>query len=76
MKFFFLNIGCQKTGDEVQNIYTIAHAINQSPENTLEWQELDIQLQHPRTDSGYFQLGKYSKKKLICREKSKNFSIE
>ncbi|CAF1067400.1 unnamed protein product [Adineta ricciae] len=49
--------GCQKNGDEANNIHTIARAINQSSESTPEWEELDIQLEHPRTDCGYFQLG-------------------
>ncbi|CAF0718134.1 unnamed protein product [Adineta steineri] len=49
--------GCHKNGDEVQNIQTIIRASNHSPESAPEWEELSDQLQHPRTDCGYFQLG-------------------
>jgi len=61
--FFFssLNTGCQKNGDDVENIHTIAHVINQSSESTPEWEEYENQLQYPRTDCGYFQLGKNKK---------------
>jgi len=59
MFFFFLNIGCQKNGDDLQNIHTIARVINQSSESAPEWEDYDNQLRHPRTDCGYFQLVKY-----------------
>ncbi len=37
---------------------TIIRAINQSSDSTPDWNELENQFQHPRTDCGYFQLGK------------------
>ncbi|UJR31260.1 hypothetical protein I4U23_018760 [Adineta vaga] len=49
--------GCHKNDDDAQNIGTIIRAVNQSPESIPEWEELDVQLEHPRTDCGYFQLG-------------------
>ena len=53
-------LGCQKNGDDIQNSPTIVRAINQSSSNTgPDWYELEQHFQHPRTDCGYFQLGKY-----------------
>ncbi|CAF1257428.1 unnamed protein product [Rotaria sordida] len=49
--------GCQKNGEEVQNIHKIARISNLSSESTPIWEEISNQLQHPRTDCGYFQLG-------------------
>lgn len=57
--------GCQKNGDEAHNLQTIARAVSQSPESIPDWQELDIQLAHPRTDCGYFQLGKITTKETL-----------
>ncbi len=64
----FLNIGCQKNGDESHNIHKIARVANQSSDNTPEWEELYNELQHPRTDCGYFQLGN-----VICSKKKVEF---
>lgn len=50
-------LGCQKNGEDAQNIHGIGRVINPSSENTPEWEELEIQVQHPRTDCGFFQLG-------------------
>ena len=66
--------GCQKNGDEAHNIQTIARAISQSSESTPEWEELDIQLEHPRTDCGYFQLGKVTTKEILLFEEKKRAS--
>lgn len=35
--------------------------MNQSSESQPEWEDYDNQLQHPRTDCGYFQLGNNKK---------------
>jgi hypothetical protein len=50
--------GCERYKDHNSNIYNIARAKQQSSQVTPEWEELDVKLQHPRVDCGYFQLGK------------------
>ena len=59
--FLMQKKGCQKSGDDVQNVYTILRANHSSSERPPDWDELHTQLQHPRVDCGYFQLGKYKK---------------
>jgi hypothetical protein len=61
MIFILPYIGCQKNGDDVQNMHTIVRASNQSFESPPDWHELENLIKHPRTDCGYFQLGKYKK---------------
>lgn len=53
--------GCDRNGDEARNIHSVARVIDRSLETTPKWEDLGIQLQHPRTDCGYFQLGKRPK---------------
>lgn len=56
--FYFINKGCQKNGDSAENIHAILRVNNQSIENQPQWEEYHAHFQHPRTDCGYFQLGK------------------
>lgn len=56
--FRCLNIGCQKDGEEVQSIHRICRVTNPSSDGAPVWEDLDQELQHSRTDCGYFRLGK------------------
>ena len=54
-------VGCEKNGDDVQNICTVTRAAYHSLESVPKWEEIDMQLQCPRTDCGFFQLGKFER---------------
>lgn len=49
--------GCDRNGDEAHNMQNIVRVVDRSLETTPKWENLPIQLRHPHTDCGYFQLG-------------------
>ena len=62
----FVYVGCERNGDEVHNIHHMARVRPRSLEIVPEWEELHLRLQHPRTDCGYFQLGKRNENRKYC----------
>ena len=64
-KIVSLPAGCDRNGDDARNLQSIVRVIDRSLETTPKWEHLPVQLNHPHTDCGYFQLGKGDQKRSI-----------